>query len=137
MNPHVVLYDGHCKFCSAGARKLLRLARPGAIELRNFQQPGVLDAIPQLTHEQCMKQMYLVTPDGRTYGGFEAAVQAVATRPLLGKAAYLYYVPGLRLLLDALYRLIAANRYRLMGKQEACDGGTCALHLPDAAAKRR
>src|SRR5438552_7170727 len=29
---HVVLYDGHCKFCTAGAQKLRALARPGAIE---------------------------------------------------------------------------------------------------------
>ena len=132
---HVVLYDGHCKFCTAGARKLRSLARPGAVELLSFQEPGVLDRFPGVTHEDCMKQMYLVAPDGRLYGGFEAAVQAVATRRVLGRLAYVYYLPGLRHLLDGLYRLVAANRYRLLGKAVSagdCDG-TCALHFPPAS----
>jgi predicted DCC family thiol-disulfide oxidoreductase YuxK len=134
---YVVLYDGHCKFCTAGARKLGRLARPGTVELLSFQDPGALEHFPGLSHDDCMKQMYLVAPDGRLYGGFEAAVRAVATRPLLGRLAYAYYLPGLRQLLDGLYRLVAANRYRLLGKAgHECEGGTCALHFPAARANR-
>src|ERR1700736_5884289 len=81
---HVVLYDGLCQFCTAGAKKLSKLARPGAVELVNFQEPGVLDRFPGVPWEACMRRMHLVTPEGRVYGGFEAAVQAVATRPVLG-----------------------------------------------------
>jgi predicted DCC family thiol-disulfide oxidoreductase YuxK len=130
---HVVLYDGLCKFCTAAARKLARLARSGSLDPVNFQEPGALDRFPGITHEACMRQMYLVTPEGRVYGGFEGAVQALATRPLLGLAARGYYLPGVRQLCDWLYARIAANRYRIMGKAVvagACDGGTCALHLP-------
>jgi protein-S-isoprenylcysteine O-methyltransferase Ste14/predicted DCC family thiol-disulfide oxidoreductase YuxK len=129
----LVLYDGHCKFCTAGAKKLAGMGRPGVLHLVSFQEPGVLDPLPGVTHEACMRQMYLVTPDGRVYGGFEAAVQAVATRPLLGRLAYVYYLPGIRLLLDLAYAVIAANRYRIMGKAVAageCEGGTCSLHFP-------
>src|SRR5262249_40214646 len=96
---NVVLYDGHCKFCTAGARKLLALARPGAVELQSFQEPGVLERFPGLTYDDCMKQMYLITPAGRVYGGFEAAVQAVATRRGLGWLPPVYRLPGLRQLL--------------------------------------
>jgi predicted DCC family thiol-disulfide oxidoreductase YuxK len=130
---YLVLYDGHCKFCTAGAKKLLGMGRPGALHLVNFQAPGALAPLPGITYEACMRQMYLVTPAGRVYGGFEAAVQAVATRPVLGRLAYMYYLPGVRLLLDLAYALIAANRYRIMGKAVAegeCEGGTCSLHLP-------
>jgi predicted DCC family thiol-disulfide oxidoreductase YuxK len=130
---HVVLYDGHCKFCRAAAKKLLALARPGALDLVSFQEPGALDPFPGITHDLCMRQMLLVSPDGRVYGGFEAAVRAAATRRGLGALAYLYYVPGIRQICDAVYALIAANRYRLMGKAVAageCEGGTCALHFP-------
>jgi protein-S-isoprenylcysteine O-methyltransferase Ste14/predicted DCC family thiol-disulfide oxidoreductase YuxK len=130
---NVVLYDGFCKFCTAGAKQLAALARPGAVELVSFQDPGVLDRFPGISHDACMQQMYLVTADGRTFGGFEAAVRAVATRPVIGWIAYGYYLPGVRLLFDLIYALIAANRYRLMGKAVAagdCDGGTCAVHFP-------
>lgn len=130
---HVVLYDGLCKFCLAGMRRLLALARPGAIEPVNFQEPGALDRFPGISHEDCMRQMYLVTPEGKVYAGFEAAVRAVATRRFIGRLAFLYYLPGLRMLLDALYALIARHRYKIMGKLVAkgeCSDGTCALHAP-------
>jgi protein-S-isoprenylcysteine O-methyltransferase Ste14/predicted DCC family thiol-disulfide oxidoreductase YuxK len=126
---HVVLFDGHCNFCAVGARKLIALARPGAVELVSFQEPGVLDQFPGVTHAACMRQMYLVTPDGRVFGGVEAGVRAVATRPLLGWLARAYYLPGIRLLCDAGYALIAANRYRIMGRAVAAGKcGSCALH---------
>jgi predicted DCC family thiol-disulfide oxidoreductase YuxK len=131
---NVVLYDGLCKFCTAQTGKLTALARPGAVRLVNFQEPGVLEQFPGLTHEACMQAMHLITPSGRIYRGFEAAVQALATRPLLGRIAYLYYyVPGIRWLCEAIYRQIAAHRYQIMGKAIAageCEGGTCALHAP-------
>jgi predicted DCC family thiol-disulfide oxidoreductase YuxK len=125
---YVVLYDGHCRFCSSQVQNLVALARSGVLEAVSFQDPGVLDRFPGLTHEACMQAMHLVEPDGRVYRGFEAAVRAVLTRPILGLFAYLYYVPGLRQILDGLYRFIAARRYRIMGTTKECTDGTCSLH---------
>jgi len=135
---HVVLYDGHCRFCTAAARKLLRLARPGGLTALSFQDPGVLERFPGLTFDVCMKQMQLVTPEGRVYGGFEAAVQALATRPLVRLAVSIYYLPGVRQLGDWLYSVVAANRYRISGKtaQGECESGTCALHFPAKSVTR-
>lgn len=128
---YIVLYDGHCRFCTAQSKNVLALARPGAVAAMSFQEPGVLERFPGLTHEACMQAMQLITPDGRVISGFEAAVQAVATRALLKPVAYLYYAPGIRQLCDLLYRWVAARRYRIMGKTtgaEGCEGGTCSLH---------
>jgi predicted DCC family thiol-disulfide oxidoreductase YuxK len=130
---YVVLYDGQCKFCTASSKRLLALAQPGAVEALDFQQPGVLERFPGITYEACMKEMQLITPDGRVYHGFEAAVRALATRRILGMVAFVYYLPVVRQLCDLLYRFIAARRYRIMGRAVAageCAGGTCALHLP-------
>jgi predicted DCC family thiol-disulfide oxidoreductase YuxK len=74
-----------------------------------------------------MQAMHLVTPEGKIFRGVEAAVHAVATRPILGKVAYLYYLPGLRGICDRLYAWIAAHRYQLAGD---CPSGTCSLHVP-------
>jgi predicted DCC family thiol-disulfide oxidoreductase YuxK len=124
---YVVLYDGHCRFCTAASQRLVRLARRGAVERIDFQAPGALDHFPGLTHEACMQQMVLITRDGRIYGGSEAAVRALATRHFVGCFAYLYYIPGIRQLCDLLYRWIAANRYRFFGRTE-CESGSCAVH---------
>jgi predicted DCC family thiol-disulfide oxidoreductase YuxK len=128
----VVLYDGHCRFCKAQMRNLLRLARPGAIEPISFQEEGVLDRFQGITYEAAMEAMHLVAPDGRIFRGMEAAVRAVVTRPILGAFAWLYYIPGIRHAADAIYRYIAARRYEIAGRElakEGCDGGTCAVHF--------
>ncbi len=132
---YVLIYDGLCKFCTASVHRFVRWMGPVETELLDFQPPGALDRFPGLTHGACMKAMQLVTPDGRVYSGAEAIVRALATRRIVGRLAYVYYLPGLRQLLDWLYARIAANRYRIMGKAVAageCAGGTCALHLPPA-----
>jgi predicted DCC family thiol-disulfide oxidoreductase YuxK len=129
----IVLYDGNCVFCRGQLKNLVRLARPGAIEPTDFQQPGALDRFPGVTHAACMQAMQLVTPDGRVYSAFEAAVRAVATRRPIGLIAYFYYVPGLRILFDAAYAIIAAQRYRIAGRQFAAgacaEGDACAVHF--------
>jgi protein-S-isoprenylcysteine O-methyltransferase Ste14/predicted DCC family thiol-disulfide oxidoreductase YuxK len=131
----VLLYDGNCSFCRAQVRNLARLARRDAIDALDFQAEGVLAQFPGVPYEACMRNMHLVTPDGRVFFGFEAAVHAVATRPLMGVLAYAYYLPGVRLACDLAYAAIAANRYRLTRRAVAagqCENGTCHLHFPEA-----
>lgn len=124
----VVLYDGHCRFCSGQMKNLLRLARPGAIAAVDFQAEGALERFEGLSWEACMEAMHLVQPDGRVFRGMEAAVRAVLTRPILGAVAWLYYLPGVRQALDALYRRIAERRYAIAGRQ-VCEGDACAVHF--------
>ena len=72
-----------------------------------------------------------MTPEGR-YTGLHAVVVALRRRPILGRLAKLYYVPGLRQLGDLFYRLIARYRYAIMGRAVArgeCESGSCAIHL--------
>ena len=131
----VVLYDGHCRFCKAQMKNLLGLAKPGSIEPVSFQDEGVLERFEGLTWDECMEAMHLVTPEGRVYRGMEAAVRAVVTRPFLGAFAWLYYVPGIRHALDALFRAIAKRRDAIAGRESAAGGcdenGASAVHFAD------
>jgi predicted DCC family thiol-disulfide oxidoreductase YuxK len=124
---YILIYDGLCRFCTAGAERFLRWMGRVDVERLDFQRPGALDRFPGLTHDDCMKAMQLIAPDGRVYHGAEAVAQGLATRRFFGKVAYLYYVPGVRQLLDWLYERVAANRYRIMGQ---CTSDACAVHLP-------
>ncbi len=127
-HPAVLLYDGHCRLCIAGARRLAGWGGPGAIELADFQDPGVLERFPDLTHGQCMQAMHLVEPQGRVFRAAEAVVAVLLTRGRLFAWARLYYLPGLRTLVDRAYEWVARNRYRLMGRAE-CAHADCALHF--------
>jgi predicted DCC family thiol-disulfide oxidoreductase YuxK len=123
----VILYDGHCRFCTTQMKNLARWLPPGQVEALSFQEPGVLERFPGITHELAMQAMIFVDRGGRVFRGMEGAVRAVALRPI-GKLAFAYYIPGVKQLLDAIYARIARNRYALAGKE--CEGGTCALHVP-------
>ena len=123
-----ILYDGHCRFCIAQMKKLARFLPAGRYQALSFQDPDVLPRFPGITHEQAMRAMIFIDNKGRRFSGMEGAVRAVSLRAL-GKLAFVYYLPGIRQLMDAVYARIARNRYRLMGK---CEDGTCALHAPGA-----
>ena len=121
------LFDGHCRLCVGGARLMSRLARAGTVELVDFQAPGALERFPGLTHADCMGAAQLVTGDGRVATGRAALVRALATRSVFRAVTWIYFVPGIRPAADALYRWVARNRYRFLGRVE-CPSGACALH---------
>jgi predicted DCC family thiol-disulfide oxidoreductase YuxK len=124
-----VLYDGHCRFCVAQMRRLERFLPRGRYDALSFQDAGVLDRFPGLSHDEAMRALQYIDEGGRIFAGVEAVVQALGLRAI-GKLALVYYVPGIRQALDAIYRKIARNRYRLAGT--TCEDGTCALHGPRA-----
>jgi predicted DCC family thiol-disulfide oxidoreductase YuxK len=124
--PMVLLFDGQCLFCIASARRLAAWARPGAVELADFHDPGVH---ARLAHVRLPEHvtLTLVGPGGELATGAEATFRTLATRPLWRLVTWLYWVPGLHTLYNAAYALIARHRYRIMGRAGACESGACGL----------
>ena len=118
----VLLYDGECRFCIAQAERLAR-AVGGRVRLESFRDAGVLARYPGVTPEACEQGMQLVEPDGKVFAGVEAGARVLGLRPLLAPLGWLYYVPGLRQLIDRMYTVIVRNRFRLGGRvcvEESC-----------------
>lgn len=97
-----------------------RLDSSGRLDVLPWQTPGLLARVG-LTAEQTMASAWFVDEEGRTFAAAEGINRALAAmhgifRPLL----WLYRVPGIRLIEDAVYKWIAANRYRLPGSTAAC-----------------
>jgi predicted DCC family thiol-disulfide oxidoreductase YuxK len=131
----VVLYDGACALCTRQAGNLARLAR-GRVRAEALQT--ALPRFPGLSEAEALREIKLVAADGRVYGGADALVRLVNLgRPLLGKLLYPYYLPGVRQLADAAYGWVARNRYRLFGRADACEGGSCALHYESGGQSAR
>ncbi len=125
----LLIFDGDCKFCRAQAQRLGRWAGEG-LDLKPLQTDGLLERFG-IPYDDAMAAMQLVTNTGR-YSGLAAVVVALRHRPILGRLAKLYYLPGLRQLGDLCYRIIARYRYAIMGRAVArgeCDEGSCAIHL--------
>ena len=123
-----VLYDGECRFCTRSAHTIQRRFGRARVALKNFQEEGALEPYPLVTHDAAMKKMHVVLADGRVFAGAAAFARILASIPVVGWLAYVYYVPGIKQLADLAYALVAKYRYKLFGKTQACDGGTCHLH---------
>ena len=120
-----LIYDADCRLCIAGSARLISLARPGSIERVGSSDPSLASRFPQISPEMIRQAMQLIGSDGRVYSGAAAVAQALSTRPAWRLVTWLYRVPGVRWAADAVYRWVARNRYRIMGRVGACDSGTC------------
>ena len=125
----VLLYDGQCVFCRRSTDRLRWLLRDDAIEYLSFRDDGALDRFPGVTEEACDQAMQLVTADGRVFAGAEAAARAMVRRPWFA-FAWLYYVPPVRWIADAIYKQVAIHRFGISGRSSSCSDDVCALPKP-------
>jgi len=125
----VVIYDGHCKFCTGQVQNLARWDGKGRIAFISLHDPEVARRWPDLTHEMLMEQMYLVDPQGHRYAGAAAFRYLSRTLPKLWLLAPLMHIPFTLPIWQFFYRQVAKRRY-LMGKTtDACDDGACKVHF--------
>lgn len=124
MRADILLYDGHCRFCQASARALE--TRTGApLTLTSFRDVDV--SAYGLTLADCEQRLYLVMSDGRVVGGVTAVVQTLRRR-WYGPFLKVLLLPGLLQISEAVYRLVSRYRFKLMGKTQPCDGGSCSIY---------
>ena len=125
-----LLYDGSCRFCTAGSERLARLCAPGAVvRVSNKDEAGVA-RLPAAAREGVGGiggALQLVSPDGEVASGAEAVARALGTRWVWRVVVWVYWVPGLRRVWDWMYGRVARRRYRIMGKTDGCDTGACGV----------
>jgi predicted DCC family thiol-disulfide oxidoreductase YuxK len=128
----VLFFDGECGFCSRSVRNIARWSRDAPLEFASLQ--GALAASHGFGHfakEGGGSMVLLRESDGISFTESDALIELCG---VLGgfwrflKIAALIPKP----LRDAAYRWFARNRYRLMGRADAC-----ALPDPDLAKRLR
>lgn len=103
------LYDSGCGFCKASVARL-RSWFPRV----SFQPAQETDLASYGLTEQDAKERAWLIHAGKTYGGGQAVTGLLASRGAAGQvAAKILGLAPLRIPIDAIYRLIARNRYRL------------------------
>lgn len=125
----VVIYDGHCKFCTQQVQKLARWDGKGRIAFISLHDPDVARRWPDLTHDMLMEQMHILDPQGNRYAGAAAFRFLSRKLPKLWLLAPLMHIPFSLPFWQFFYRQVAKRRY-LMGKTaDACEDGACKVHL--------
>ncbi len=124
----VVIWDGHCKFCLSQVQRLRRFDLFGQLAYISLHDPRVAERYPDLSHTELMKQMWVVTSDGRRFGGADAGRYLSRKLPGLWWLAPLLHIPLSMPLWRRLYAKIAERRYRLSGT--SCDSDeSCSVHF--------
>lgn len=130
----VVIWDGQCNFCRSQVQRLRQLDWRGRLSYISLHDPRVAQRYPELSHQQLMEQLWLITPAGQRFGGADAIRYLSLRMPTLWPIAPLMHIPGSGPLWRWLYGLVARQRYRIAGKDCGPDG-TCHLHLRPSNSK--
>ena len=132
----VVIWDGQCNFCRSQVERLRFFDRGQRLSYLSLHDPRVAERYPDLSYQQLLDQLWLVTPQGEKFGGADAGRYLSRKLPALWWLAPLLHIPGSMPLWRWLYGKVAERRYRLAGKN--CDpNGTCHLHHQSAHASER
>jgi predicted DCC family thiol-disulfide oxidoreductase YuxK len=112
-SPLVVLFDGGCPMCRRTVRTLQRLDWLGRLQFADATNPANRERVaPGLGESEAMQQMYVVDPEGRRYGGYDAQLRLAQELPPLWPLRLVGGLPGIRQIGAAVYRHVAANRER-------------------------
>ncbi|MCB0920157.1 MAG: DUF393 domain-containing protein [Actinobacteria bacterium] len=113
-----VVFDGDCGFCTWSIDQMKRWVKPPAavvpFQFADLQRLG-------LTLAECEAAVQWVPVRGpaRSGGRAVAAILKTSGFPWSGLGT-LADLPGVRVLVDLLYRQVAAHRYQLPGATPAC-----------------
>ena len=112
----VILFDGICGLCNAWVDFVLRRDRANTFKFATLQGAFAQSRVPFAA--ESLDSVVLISGD-RTFYKSSAALRILADLGGLWTlaSALLVIPPFLR---NAIYDLIAANRYRLFGKRETC-----------------
>lgn len=126
-NSNIVIFDGHCSFCKAQVERLARWDKKKILSFISLHDPTVAERWPELTHDQLMKEMYLIDTNGNRYAGAFALRWMTLRLPLLWPVAPFMHIPLSMWLWSFFYRQVARMRYQ-WGKTSDCEGGSCDIH---------
>jgi len=125
----VLFFDGDCAFCSASVRRVVGYDKEGRVNFAPLQ--GKLAAEKGLARyaAQDGSMVLIREADGKLFTRSDGLLELASA---LGGWWRVFTVFKLvpRFLRDGVYRWIARNRYRFMGKTDSCG-------LPDPALLRR
>jgi predicted DCC family thiol-disulfide oxidoreductase YuxK len=124
----VIVYDGVCVFCSRWVRFVIARERESRFRCTPIQSPYGTRLAQAFGIDHADPDTNAVIHGGSAYFKSDAALTVLSNLPGWQWTRALFAVP--KPLRDAVYNLVARNRYRIFGKYETC-------FVPDAAMKAR
>jgi predicted DCC family thiol-disulfide oxidoreductase YuxK len=106
-----VLYDGGCPMCRGAVARLRRWDAGHRLEYLDARDLDAAAArFPHLPHDDDLREMRVVLPDGAVLGGFDAVRALTSILPGFRPLAPLMFLPGVRPLGVLAYRFVGERR---------------------------
>lgn len=115
-----LIFDGRCGMCTRAVNRLAGWDRTGGLEIEPLQKPGIADRLG-VCPERLPESAWWLDSSGDVFAGahaMNAALSAALGTPL---PVRIYRLPGVRAAQDAVYRWVAAHRYRFRGVTPLCE----------------
>ena len=115
----LVVFDGVCKFCHFWSRFIIRFDTSQRIKLATVQSPVGIALVEyyRLPSSEIESVYYLA--NGQVFEKSSAVLEIISQLPWPWRPLLIFSVIP-RAISDALYSLIAGNRYRVFGRYEQC-----------------
>jgi predicted DCC family thiol-disulfide oxidoreductase YuxK len=117
-NP-IVLFDGVCNLCNGSVQFIIRHDRQGRFRFASLQSSVGQDLLARFGMDPGRLDSVILVEGDRWYKESDAALRIARGMSGGWKALTVFRVIP-RPIRDAVYRLIARNRYRWFGEQETC-----------------
>ena len=116
----VLFFDGACGMCTRSRDLLLKLNRTGDLKTESLQSRGAAERLG-VPATRLLESVRWLDSSGEVYAGAEAANAALSAAIGTKLPLALYRVPGMRFVQEAIYRWVAAHRYRFPGTTPYCE----------------
>ncbi|MEC1262204.1 thiol-disulfide oxidoreductase DCC family protein [Bacillus swezeyi] len=119
MPDRIVLFDGVCNFCDGAVQFIIKHDPKGLFSFASLQSDigGELLKHYQLPTDHF--DSFILIKEGRVYQKSSAALHVLKSLPGLWRSAAVFLIIP-RPLRDAVYSLIAKNRYKWFGQKNEC-----------------
>ena len=129
MEQGIIIFDGHCNFCSRSVLFIIRRDKRRYFSFAASQTGGGQKIIARYRLGELAEHSIVLVEGGKVYRKSTAALRIARH---LGRGWSLFYICIIipRSIRDFFYDLLARSRYRLFGMSERC-------FLPDPDIKER
>ena len=112
--------------CTRSRDFLLKIDRTGNLRTEPLQSPGAAERLG-IAPAILLESVRWLDSSGAVYSGAEAANAAFSAALGSRITLAIYRIPGIRFIDEAIYRWVAANRYRFPGTTPYCQSnpGAC------------
>jgi predicted DCC family thiol-disulfide oxidoreductase YuxK len=116
----VLVFDGRCGMCTRVVNRLARWDRTGRLRIEPFQAPGMADRLG-VPEDRLPESAWWLDSSGAVFAGARAMNAALSTALGTPVPSWIYRLPAVGAAQNAVYRWVAAHRYRFRGETPLCE----------------